>query len=488
VQPIAPALPAVLPCVLLAALPAGARAHAEPLRWRAVGVVEDISVAGQFVPATPFAPGDLFVHDFAVDDTAQAIFSAANIATFPAVTTSKARLPGHDLVFTWAPSTEVTLLNLAGDAHDLWDWSANTPNDIEASLDPLVDADARTVGFTQFGVSFALDPVLLGDTNPPAAALQPSPDFGVTRYEATWAEAPETIIYTLRFRVDDLAVIGGVTQPFLSAPADLVIDRGDPASFQVQTDPDALAGATGRWRRDGTPLHDDGRITGAATPSLTISGATPADAGFYTYAATADLAADLTNAPLAADLRLDLAAGLFNLLGASLADPADPLPGPDAPIPLSPAAGPDTIATLANPLSPTLTLAVDLIEPDLVLFTRTVTEPTVLPGTFTLTLSGLPDDATVALLGSTLDAQADSPAPNTARVTFQAAPNPIDPGTDFALLAVHRPTTFTTPEVILAVRDPSAGSPCPPDLAHPAGILDLDDINAFIAAFTAGCP
>ena len=42
-----------------------------------------------------------------------------------------------------------------------------------------------------------------------------------------------------------------------------------------------LDGLSVRWERDGVPLVDDGRIAGAGTATLTIVGATRADAGVY---------------------------------------------------------------------------------------------------------------------------------------------------------------------------------------------------------------
>lgn len=62
-------------------------------------------------------------------------------------------------------------------------------------------------------------------------------------------------------------------------PVSQVVQPGDPVTFQVS------AGGAGpmsyQWRRNGVPLGSGGRISGAATRSLTIIGTVPADAGSY---------------------------------------------------------------------------------------------------------------------------------------------------------------------------------------------------------------
>ncbi len=65
----------------------------------------------------------------------------------------------------------------------------------------------------------------------------------------------------------------------LSQPASLVIGAGTNASFTVAA---ACPSLVYRWSKDGTPLSNGARTSGAASASLTIAGALDADAGAYT--------------------------------------------------------------------------------------------------------------------------------------------------------------------------------------------------------------
>ncbi len=67
---------------------------------------------------------------------------------------------------------------------------------------------------------------------------------------------------------------------FLTQPSDTVVEAGDTLTLTASVDP--AAGATApRWERDGVPLVDDGRVSGAQTGTLVIGGAVPGDAGVY---------------------------------------------------------------------------------------------------------------------------------------------------------------------------------------------------------------
>jgi len=71
---------------------------------------------------------------------------------------------------------------------------------------------------------------------------------------------------------------------FVVQPADQTVVAGNTASFSAM-----LTGAlpmSFQWYFDGTPLADDGRITGSATANLSISNITTFDAGSYTLAVT----------------------------------------------------------------------------------------------------------------------------------------------------------------------------------------------------------
>lgn len=71
----------------------------------------------------------------------------------------------------------------------------------------------------------------------------------------------------------------GVPPELLSEPADASISPGDPVQFVAVVNDAASTDL--RWFRDGAPIFDDGRLSGAATPVLTIADASAADAGGY---------------------------------------------------------------------------------------------------------------------------------------------------------------------------------------------------------------
>jgi hypothetical protein len=70
---------------------------------------------------------------------------------------------------------------------------------------------------------------------------------------------------------------------FTSQPADASLIAGGVARFGVQV---SGSGATYRWRRNGVDLFDDARLSGAATASLTLTGVSNADQGFYSCIVT----------------------------------------------------------------------------------------------------------------------------------------------------------------------------------------------------------
>jgi hypothetical protein len=65
------------------------------------------------------------------------------------------------------------------------------------------------------------------------------------------------------------------------------------------------------------------------------------------------------------------------------------------------------------------------------------------------------------------------------RVTATAAPCPADIAAPFGVLDLSDINAFIAGFV---TQDPIA------DLAPPAGVWDLSDVNAFIGSFVAGCP
>ena len=65
-------------------------------------------------------------------------------------------------------------------------------------------------------------------------------------------------------------------------PTDWTGCQGAAATFTVQTDPNLGTTPTYQWRKDGTNLVDDGRITGALTHTLATDPVEPGDEGVYT--------------------------------------------------------------------------------------------------------------------------------------------------------------------------------------------------------------
>jgi len=107
------------------------------------------------------------------------------------------------------------------------------------------------------------------------------------------------------FDADRQRTIMGMYDYELSRAHDIVrhpearrVNAGHRAAFLVAA---ANAGAvTYRWRRDGSPLNDDGRISGATKPLLVISNVQPGDAGSYDVTVTSTCAsATSQGAPLA---------------------------------------------------------------------------------------------------------------------------------------------------------------------------------------------
>ncbi|MEO1584168.1 MAG: hypothetical protein AAFR96_06305 [Planctomycetota bacterium] len=70
---------------------------------------------------------------------------------------------------------------------------------------------------------------------------------------------------------------GGLELP---APSPMVVDAGGTLTFSTEI-PGGGAGLSVRWFRDGVPLFDGDRVSGAATGTLTISPAVPDDSGSY---------------------------------------------------------------------------------------------------------------------------------------------------------------------------------------------------------------
>lgn len=74
-------------------------------------------------------------------------------------------------------------------------------------------------------------------------------------------------------------------------PASQVVNEGDPATFTVV----ATNAVTYSWRRNGTPLANGGRISGADTATLSINPTLASDAGSYDVVVTSSCASVTSN-------------------------------------------------------------------------------------------------------------------------------------------------------------------------------------------------
>jgi hypothetical protein len=101
---------------------------------------------------------------------------------------------------------------------------------------------------------------------------------------------------------EPIALAVNVSPVVTTDPADLTVGLGQTAMFSIQASPQPL---TYLWLKDKSPLSDDGRITGSATPALSIQNATLADEAAYSCVATNNSLAPQT--AISAEGRLSIA-------------------------------------------------------------------------------------------------------------------------------------------------------------------------------------
>ncbi|MFN7020126.1 MAG: hypothetical protein ACK4WH_02200 [Phycisphaerales bacterium] len=121
------------------------------------------------------------------------------------------------------------------------------------------------------------------------------PSSGVEVYATTWLDetAEPGVEYTYHVvpmgpacpeppPMDGTTATGHVA-PFelILAPLPHLTHAGNAVVWKASVEPSASAGATFRWFRNGTPIVDDGRFTGASTDTLTITGAKVEDTDLY---------------------------------------------------------------------------------------------------------------------------------------------------------------------------------------------------------------
>ena len=126
--------------------------------------------------------------------------------------------------------------------------------------------------------------------------------------------------------LDDVHIVPGQRVPpvITSSPTDTSVNGGDTI--------DLTAAATGsnltyEWRINGVALRDGGRISGANSPKLKVTGAKATDAGTYTVAVSDGLGV-IGSEPAIVDVTDTSPRIIINLVGTSLNITSDPQPLP----------------------------------------------------------------------------------------------------------------------------------------------------------------
>jgi hypothetical protein len=102
-------------------------------------------------------------------------------------------------------------------------------------------------------------------------------EFGQVFVDLTLKRGLVAYVNAMRVEVVPLAVS--------QQPTDLVVDTGGTLAFTAGI-VGSLPGITLQWERDGVPLVDDARVSGATTDTLTIQDASALDSGAYRLVAS----------------------------------------------------------------------------------------------------------------------------------------------------------------------------------------------------------
>lgn len=234
-----------------------------------------------------------------------------------------------------------------------------------------------------------------------------------------------------------------------------------------------------RWLRDGTPLANDNRVSGADTETLVIDPVVPADAGYYTVQAISRFGAfDLAGDTVGIDLRqAPLLAGLNNLLSpTALYDPPTQTPGDDAPLQVTVADGPEVEKNL---VPATLAYAADFRNGSKLRFSQFVNDTLALVGTFNLTVTRI--DTPVAAIEIVSDTLGFAPDNNNVtllsdssfRFTFESSlAAPLADGAATLRLLTESPVVVESQPALVAVRP---GPTINPDVNND-GLVNVFDV------------
>jgi hypothetical protein len=81
---------------------------------------------------------------------------------------------------------------------------------------------------------------------------------------------------------------GGASISISEQPSGIIVDAGGTLTFAARVSSSDPAATSLQWERDGAPISDGGRVSGAETDTLTIVGAMAADVGAYRLVAAID--------------------------------------------------------------------------------------------------------------------------------------------------------------------------------------------------------
>jgi hypothetical protein len=127
---------------------------------------------------------------------------------------------------------------------------------------------------------------------------------------------------------DDVHLVPGTrTAPVITAqPVGVAVNGGE----SIVLDGDATGQSlTYEWRRNGVALKDGGRVSGATTKRLTITGAVAADAGNYTYTVSDGLGVVGSEVALVEVAAVEQPKLMVSLSGGTLSITSEPQPLPE---------------------------------------------------------------------------------------------------------------------------------------------------------------
>jgi hypothetical protein len=173
----------MLAAVLIAlAIASPSQATIQP--WQITGTVSEINASNMQSVTAPFVVGDVFVHEFTIDDSVSASGGGGNYANYPAIVFSEIQIPSRGFSLGWSSADMVTTNNFAGDGVDTWELSGFAPD--LTTTHPSVGTDIEgLVTLSTMWLRLDVPPAVFGSTNPPPM-VQPDPVWPVNGYAIHW--------------------------------------------------------------------------------------------------------------------------------------------------------------------------------------------------------------------------------------------------------------------------------------------------------------